>query len=45
LQEADQLLGEGLPLVEVRKHLEVTEATQYRWRNQYGVEKPVVPNG
>jgi len=23
-------------LVEVCKHLEVTEATYYRWRNQYG---------
>jgi len=35
-READQLLGEGTPLVEVCKHLEVTEATFYRWRNQYG---------
>jgi len=23
-------------LVEVCKHLEITEATWYRWRNQYG---------
>ena len=23
-------------MVEVCKHLEVTEATYYRWRNQYG---------
>jgi len=29
-------LGEGTPLVEVCKHLEVTEQTYYRWRNQYG---------
>ena len=36
LREADRLLGEGKPLVEVCKHLEVTEATYYRWRNQYG---------
>ena len=36
LREADRLLGEGTPLVEVCKHLEVTEATYYRWRNQYG---------
>ena len=33
LREADRLLGEGTPLVEVCKHLEVTEQTYYRWRN------------
>jgi len=36
LREADRLLGEGKSLVEVCKHLEVTESTYYRWRNQYG---------
>ena len=36
LREANRLLGEGTPLVEVCKHMEVTEATHYRWRNQYG---------
>jgi len=36
LREADRLLGEGTALVEVCKHLEVTEATYFRWRNQYG---------
>ena len=36
LREADRLLGEGTPLVEVCKHLEVTEQTHYRYRNQYG---------
>ena len=36
LREADRLLGEGVSLVEVCKHLEVTEQTYYRWRNQYG---------
>ena len=36
LWEADRLLGEGTSLVEVCKHLELTEATYYRWRNQYG---------
>ena len=36
LREADRLLGEGTLLVEVCKHLEVTEQTYYRWRNQYG---------
>mgnify|MGYP003338810398 FL=1 len=36
LREADRMLGEGTSLVEVCKHLEVTEQTYYRWRNQYG---------
>ena len=36
LREADRMLGEGTSLVEVCKHLEVTEKTYYRWRNQYG---------
>jgi hypothetical protein len=31
LREADRLLGEGIFLVEVCKHLEVTAATYYRW--------------
>ncbi len=33
LREADHLLGEGTPLVEVCQHLQVTEATCYRWRH------------
>jgi transposase-like protein len=36
LREADQMLGESQPMVEVCEHLEVTEQTHYRWRNQYG---------
>jgi putative transposase len=36
LQEADRMLGDGRPMVEVCKHLEVTEQTYFRWRNQYG---------
>ncbi len=36
LREPDRLLGEGKPLVEVRKHWEVAEATYSLWRNQYG---------
>ncbi len=36
LREADRMLGDGRPMVEVCKHLEVTEQTYYRWRNQYG---------
>ncbi len=36
LRLADRLLGEGSSMVEVCKHLGVTEQTYYRWRNQYG---------
>lgn len=36
LREADRLLGEGRSVPEVAKHLEVSEQTFYRWRNQYG---------
>lgn len=35
LREADRLLGKGTSLVGVLKHLEVTESTHYRCRNQY----------
>ena len=36
LREADRMLGEGKELAEVAHHLEVTEATYHRWRNQFG---------
>jgi putative transposase len=36
LREADRLLGEGMELPEVWKHLEVSEATYHRWRTQFG---------
>lgn len=36
LSEGERLLGEGQQLVEVVRHLEITEQTWYRWRNQYG---------
>lgn len=36
LREADRLLGEGMAVVEVCQHLEVTAQTYYRWRNQDG---------
>lgn len=36
LREADRLLGEGVDIAAVARHLEVTEATYDRWRNQYG---------
>ncbi|HKS51710.1 MAG TPA: transposase, partial [Pseudonocardiaceae bacterium] len=36
LREGEKQLGQGIGLAEVCKHLEITEATWYRWRNQYG---------
>jgi transposase len=36
LREADKLLAEGRSVEEVAKHLEVSENTFHRWRNQYG---------
>jgi putative transposase len=36
LAEADKLLGQGKSIEEVCRHLEVTESTFHRWRNQYG---------
>ena len=32
--------AERPPVAEVLQHLEVTEATYYRWRNQYGAMGP-----
>lgn len=36
LREADRLLAEGKQIPEVVKHLEISEQTYHRWRNQYG---------
>jgi putative transposase len=36
LREADKLLSEGADIATVARHLEVSEQTFYRWRNQYG---------
>lgn len=36
LREADRMLGEGADVAAVARHLEVSEATYHRWRNQYG---------
>ncbi len=36
LREADRLLAEGKDVAEVARHLEVSEPTYHRWRNQYG---------
>jgi hypothetical protein len=36
LAEGDKLLGQGQSIEEVCRHLEITESTWHRWRNQYG---------
>jgi transposase-like protein len=36
LREADRLLGEGADIAAVARHLEISEQTFHRWRNQYG---------
>ncbi len=36
LREADRLLAEGKDVAEVARHLEVSEPTYHRWRNQFG---------
>jgi putative transposase len=33
LREADRMLGEGQHVIQVCKHLEITEQMNYRWRN------------
>lgn len=36
LREAEVLLAKGMALVEVCRQLEITDATYYRWRKEYG---------
>jgi transposase-like protein len=36
LTQTDQLLAEGKGVADVCRELQVTEATYYRWRNQFG---------
>lgn len=36
LQDADRMLTEGADVAAVCRQLQVTEATYYRWRNQFG---------
>jgi putative transposase len=36
LREGERLLNEGKDLAEVVRHLEISEPTWNRWRNQYG---------
>jgi hypothetical protein len=35
LREADKLLAERADIATVARHLEVSEQTDHRWRNQY----------
>ena len=36
LAEGEKLLGQGQSIEEVCRHLEITESTWHRWKNQYG---------
>src|ERR1039458_9089490 len=36
LAEGDKLLNQGQSLEEVARHLEITDSTWHRWKNQYG---------
>ena len=36
LAEGDKLLNQGQSVEEVSRYLEITDATWYRWKNQYG---------
>jgi len=36
LAEGEKLLNRGEDIAEVCRHLEITESTWHRWRNQYG---------
>src|SRR5262245_43862754 len=36
LRDADRLLSEGADVAAVARHLEVSEQTDQRWRNQFG---------
>ena len=36
LAEADKQLAEGRGIEEICRHLEITESTWHRWKNQYG---------
>ncbi len=36
LATADRMLGEGRDVADVCREFQITEATYYRWRNQFG---------
>jgi len=39
LAEGEKLLAESKTIEEVSRHLEISEQTWHRWRNQYGLMK------
>lgn len=39
VRQGQKMLNDGRRMLEVIKELQVTEATWYRWLNQYGSEK------
>ena len=36
MAEGEKLLAQGQTLAEVVRHLEITESSWHRWKNQYG---------
>ena len=40
LRQADILIGQGKPIPEICKEIDVTDATYYRWRQKYGGMSP-----
>ena len=36
LREIERLLGDGQPVADAVRQVEISEQTFYRWRNQYG---------
>jgi len=39
VRQGQKMLNDGRAMIEIVKELQVTEATWYRWLNQYGGEK------
>lgn len=39
VRQGQKMLNDGHPMIEIIKELQITEATWYRWLNQYGSEK------
>lgn len=39
VRQGQKMLNDGKPMIEVIKELQVTEATWYRWQQQYGSEQ------
>ena len=39
VRQGQKMLNDGHTMIEVIKELQITEATWYRWINQYGSEK------